>query len=271
MAFGARFSSEDFVDSTGNALDDVSLSAFLNAANVFSGFENAGEILNQTGLFEVGAVVCLVSTSGGIYNLGGSSPGQIDFGNQLTVHSYRCCIDYNGNNCADQPLRTRRSAKVPINDCPNTDEIIAAIDNYVNDVTQVNEVLDNNKPDEDLRAFQAAVSSGLFFESNETAQLKALGRLCNPKDTADGAAYSDHVKTVMSATEQVLGAITNIQQGVAAAQDNIDTINRVRCCTILPGLDNIFAIATLTLGVARDGLESVVAPRPQTCNAVTQC
>lgn len=98
----------------------------------------------------------------------------------------------------------------------------------------------------------------------------ALGTICQPQDGSGGTVYSSNVETVRSSTQQVLGAIKNIQQGVATAQANLDTINLARCCSILPGLDKIFSIAALTLGVT-DDVTTLAAPRPQACSMVTNC
>jgi len=88
-------------------------------------------------------------------------------------------------------------------------------------VAQVNRIIDNNSTNEDPDVFRTAVDSGLFFETDETLQLGMLSALCRPEDGANGANYSQAVKTVMSATQQVLGVIENIQQGVAAVQNNL--------------------------------------------------
>ena len=54
------------------------------------------------------------------------------------------------------------------NDCPNANQVATSINNYINDVTQVNSVIDNNSPTDDPNKFQSAVNIGLFFESDET-------------------------------------------------------------------------------------------------------
>ncbi|KAH6658868.1 hypothetical protein BKA67DRAFT_529060 [Truncatella angustata] len=119
--------------------------------------------------------------------------------------------------------------------CATANQVVVAINNYVIEVTQVNDVIDNNGLNETSNTFQEAVSSGLFFETDETIQLTSLSNICNPREEANGAAYSVAINTVQSATQQVLGAIIDNQKGVGAVQDSLDIIDQHICTTVYWG------------------------------------
>ncbi|KAK3933953.1 hypothetical protein QBC46DRAFT_216230, partial [Diplogelasinospora grovesii] len=98
-AVGARFSSDSFVDSTGNPLDQASLSDFVGAVN--NVFRDAGDdvTFNEQNLFDLLVICSLTARGGERILLKGTNPSQLEFADQLSVNSYQCCIDYNANNC----------------------------------------------------------------------------------------------------------------------------------------------------------------------------
>jgi hypothetical protein len=76
--------------------------------------------------------------------------------------------------------------------------------------------------------------------------------------------------TVRTATQQVLGAISNLQDCVGSAPDTMAAINRARCCIILPGLDRIFSAAAGTLGMTGQ-VAGVTTHKPKACASVPSC
>ncbi|ORY60858.1 uncharacterized protein BCR38DRAFT_487917 [Pseudomassariella vexata] len=103
---GIAFSSFNFVDATGNPLDQRSLTSFLGFVSLCLGSTGA-TMLSAQDLFSHSLVVCNIKPDGeGQRILDGVSFGseEIVFVSppQRDVAFYACCIDYGGDNCADQ-------------------------------------------------------------------------------------------------------------------------------------------------------------------------
>jgi hypothetical protein len=85
------------VDPTGNSLDQDSLSTL---SGFISGYLGASTQFDVRDIFDLGLVICsLKPREGGHIILGGHSTNITQLGDQISVKSYQCCIDYNGDRC----------------------------------------------------------------------------------------------------------------------------------------------------------------------------
>lgn len=88
------------MDPTGNSLDQDSLSTL---SEFISGYLGIGSQFDVESIFDIGLVVCLLEPrEGDNFILGGHSTNTVQLGKQISVKSYQCCIDYNGDSCGFQ-------------------------------------------------------------------------------------------------------------------------------------------------------------------------
>ncbi|KAK8133269.1 hypothetical protein PG999_001442 [Apiospora kogelbergensis] len=141
---------------------------------------------------------------------------------------------------------------------PSEAEATGALRDWLAAVNTINAFVDNA-----ARASSSAAAHALQFAKHEPNDLKVLSRVCGVSD-----AYTRAVRDL----GQVFGAVlTNLQAVVdrpAAAPAAAATINRVRCCNVLPDLDVLWLEAAGAYGVV--GQVQTDVPRPGACAAV-QC
>jgi hypothetical protein len=89
-AIGVHFSTS-FVDSTGNPLEEESLSEFLGFMDAYLGI-----VVSKEALFNNSYVICSLVTRGGKDFTFGFRGFNVGNTGQLSVVSYRCFIDYDG-------------------------------------------------------------------------------------------------------------------------------------------------------------------------------
>jgi hypothetical protein len=144
--------------------------------------------------------------------------------------------------------------------CATSGQASAAVNDIILNVVQVNSFVDQFSPTEPAASLQNAASTAFFFENAAGTQLTILSDVCNTKDTA----FFDGISAIRLVEGQLLAAMTNIQDGVGVVQDNMNDINKARCCTILPNLDDVFSAAADAVGVTR-----AITPKPKACTNVS--
>lgn len=156
------------------------------------------------------------------------------------------------------------------------DQISSTINVYMSDVRQVNNVYDNHRADEPTSSLIPAIQLAQMLETSEQAQLRLLATICDPTDADNGENYAGAINAVANSTSSVLGTLGQIilngqKDGdhVAQIQDGLDTINIIRCCTILPTLDSVFELAAgMFFDITDEFPGGIAAPRPSICSQV---
>ncbi|KAK7972389.1 hypothetical protein PG988_006523 [Apiospora saccharicola] len=149
------------------------------------------------------------------------------------------------------------------NPCSDGRALTAAMNNWILDLIQVNDAIDNQLP-------TTAASNSIFFMLDEGKQQDLFISPCHPfafPDQATEDRFTVDRYRISEAREQLLGVFSNIQQGVGPMQNNLDDINRLRCCDTLPRVERIIAEVAKQQG-HQDELISLTAPRPKSCNTV---
>ncbi|KAK7986958.1 hypothetical protein PG996_006434 [Apiospora saccharicola] len=151
---------------------------------------------------------------------------------------------------------TSRQAVCNPNQLPSETEATGAIRDWLADVNTVNAFLDNAP-----RASSSQAAQALQFAKKEPNNLKVLARVCGVSDA--------YTRAVQDLGQVFGGVLTNLQAIVddeAAAPRAAATINRIRCCNVLPDLDVLWREAAESYGVV--GQVQVSVPRPGACAAV---
>lgn len=85
------------MDPTGNPLDQDSLSTL---SGFISGYLGASIQFDVQDIFDLDLVICsLERREGERIIFGGHTANLTQPGDQISVKSYQCCIDYNGDKC----------------------------------------------------------------------------------------------------------------------------------------------------------------------------
>ncbi|KAK7913853.1 hypothetical protein PG985_011556 [Apiospora marii] len=139
---------------------------------------------------------------------------------------------------------------------PSETETTGAIRDWLANVNMVNAFLDNASRSSSSQAAQA-----LQFAKKVPSHLKVLTRVCGVSD-----AYTRAVQDLGQVFGGVLTNLQAIADDGAAAPKAAGTINRIRCCNVLPDLDVLWREAAESYGVVGQVQTSV--PRPGTCASV---
>ena len=131
-------------------------------------------------------------------------------------------------------LTTRQSCDASTD--PSFDSVESAITTWLTDVQNVNAFLDMT-PD-GSSAYQSAAAAALTFASNEPVQLGVLSQICELNSASD----SDYQGAV-TLLQEVFGNVPTDLQDIINNFENIGQVNTdlqeidaVRCCNVLPAL-----------------------------------
>ncbi|KAK8121616.1 hypothetical protein PG984_010286 [Apiospora sp. TS-2023a] len=157
---------------------------------------------------------------------------------------------------APTSLLMARQAVCDPSQMPSEAETMGAIRDWLADVNTVNAFLDNAS-----RASSSQAAQAQQFAKKEPNNLKVLTRVCGVSDA--------YTRAVQDLGQVFGGVLTNLQAIVddeAAAPRAAVTINRIRCCNVLPDLDVLWREAAESYGVVGQVQTSV--PRPGACGSV---
>lgn len=150
---------------------------------------------------------------------------------------------------------------------PSTEAVEDAINTWNVDVDGVNNFL-NNAPSLTCTALQQAAQTALELASNEPTQLNVLASIT---DFSDDQQYEGAVLNLQEVFGNVPTSLQNIVNNPNDAQSvatQLQQINGVRCCNVLPDLDILWQDAADDYGISN--LVNTVVPRPNAC-ATTAC
>ena len=143
------------------------------------------------------------------------------------------------------------------------DQAQTAIDNWRTDVMNVNTFVDEaaslTPPD-----LQSAAQTALSFANDEPVELGVLSNITELPDNALNA-----IQLLMEVFGNVPSSIQNIINDPSDPSDvntQLQQINGVRCCDVLPALDILWQAAADDEGISN--LVNTTVPRPNACSQV---
>jgi hypothetical protein len=119
---------------------------------------------------------------------------------------------------------------------PSQNQVVAAIDNWNNDVTMVNSFL--NTPPTTGASYGALASSTLGFAQDEPNELMILSMITGLPPDATNAIQN--LMQVFGGVLTNLQDIINNQNDMNVINTDIANINQIRCCHVLPNLDALW-------------------------------
>jgi hypothetical protein len=146
---------------------------------------------------------------------------------------------------------------------PSQDQVVAAIDNWSNDVTMVNSFL--NTPPTTGAAYGSLATMTLGFAQDEPNELMILSMVTGLPPDATSAIQN--LMQVFGGVLSNLQDIINNQNNLSVINADIANINQIRCCHVLPDLDALWQGAADDEGVSN--LVNLVVPRPNACATLT--
>ena len=146
---------------------------------------------------------------------------------------------------------------------PTQDQVQTAITSWRNDVVNVNSFLDSatSLSPTDLKS---AAQTCLSFANDEPNELDILSNISGLADDANSA-----IKLLFEVFGNVPGSLQNIINNPSDpgnVQVQLQQINGVRCCNVLPALDIIWQACADDEGISN--LVNTSVPRPNSCSQV---
>jgi len=147
---------------------------------------------------------------------------------------------------------------------PSQSDVVTAINRWNNDVGNVNSFL-NLAPSQNPEDLLNAAEEALLNAQDEPTELGVLSCITGLADDATNA-----IANLQQVFGQVPSSIQNIINNPGDATvvaSNLQTINNVRCCNVLPDLDVLWTAAADDEGVSNQVNLSV--PRPNACASIS--
>ncbi|OCL11118.1 hypothetical protein AOQ84DRAFT_387047 [Glonium stellatum] len=146
---------------------------------------------------------------------------------------------------------------------PTQDQVLTSIESWRNDVVNVNSFLDSatSLSASDL---QTAAQTALGFASDEPVELGILSSISGLADDALNAITL--LQEVFGNVITDLQNIINDPSATSIVNTQLEEINSVRCCNVLPALDILWQAAADDEGISNQVDTSV--PRPNACSQV---
>ena len=162
-------------------------------------------------------------------------------------------------------LRHAERARCDGSTDPSTSAVENAINTWIDDVKSVNFFLDNTPAIGTFALVQRA-QQALNSANDEPNELNVLASICE-LNSSPNSQYQNAVATLEQIFSNVPTSLQNIIKnsgngGLVAA--DIQEINAVRCCSVLPSLDILFLQAAEDYGLV--GVTGTSAPRPNACS-----
>ncbi|KAH8651199.1 hypothetical protein BX600DRAFT_441638 [Xylariales sp. PMI_506] len=144
---------------------------------------------------------------------------------------------------------------------PSTQAVEGAIIQWLSDVNEVNNFVDVAVPNNQLLDL---ARGALTSASDEPTELGILAAICGQNDD-----YYAAVDTLQAKFPGVPAAVQSIIDN--PSPDNLaqqlDIIDQLRCCFVLPSLDTLWSEAAESYGIF--GLVDTNVPRPNACSSVS--
>ncbi|OCK75038.1 hypothetical protein K432DRAFT_386446 [Lepidopterella palustris CBS 459.81] len=149
---------------------------------------------------------------------------------------------------------------------PSQDQVLASIESWRTDVITVNSFL-NIATTLDAGDLQSHAMMTLAFAKDEPVQLGILSSISGLADDALGA-----INNLQEVFGNVLTSLQNIIDNptdASAVSTQLEQINNVRCCNVLPDLDILWQSAADDEGIAN--MVDTSVPREDACSTTVIC
>jgi len=166
---------------------------------------------------------------------------------------------------APSGLRFAKRQGVASSGDPSTEAVETAINNWNNDVGNVNAFL-NEAPSQNPEDLLNAAEEALINANDEPVELGVLASISDFSGDADYVNAVDDLQNIFGQVPLNLQDIINNPGDSAAVTQALNNINAFRCCNVLPDLDVLWLDAAEDYGLV--GTVNTVVPRPNACASI---
>ncbi|KAJ3008479.1 hypothetical protein HKX48_008504 [Thoreauomyces humboldtii] len=145
------------------------------------------------------------------------------------------------------PTLKSRQSTCDESQAPSTSAVQTAINNWNNDVINVNSFLNSAASivdSGDTQSLIDAAQTALNFATDEPTNLATLAAICDVQLPSGQDPYSQAVATLQRVFPDVparLQDIINNAGDASIVHGDVDGINQDRCCFVLPSVDTLFS------------------------------